>query len=105
THYTAPLSIRDALTPYTTLFRSGMTNSSLLTLSYTIKPQVAIPTADVASGAVDPGTLVSLSAADGASIYYTTDGSVPSTSSTLYTAPISITEAVTIKAIAVKSGM
>src|SRR5690606_34312972 len=93
----APISITEAVTIKAIAVKSGMSNSSVLSLSYTIKPQAAIPTANVASGAVDPGTLVSLSAADGASIYYTTDGSAPSASSMLYTAPISITEAVTIK--------
>ena len=40
---------------------------------------------------------------DGASVYYTTDNSTPSSSNgTLYSAPFSITETTTIKAIAVK---
>lgn len=41
---------------------------------------------------------------DGASIYYTLDGTEPSTSSTLYTAPILIDEPAVIKAIAIKDG-
>ncbi len=38
---------------------------------------------------------------EGAKIYYTTDGSVPSESSTLYTGPITISESTTLRAIAI----
>jgi len=37
-------------------------------------------------------------------IYYTTNGSTPTTSSTLYTAPVSVTNGTVLKALAVKSG-
>ena len=70
------------------------------------KQTVATPAFSVASGAVNSGKEVTISCTtEGAKIYYTTDGTEPTASSTEYTASISITEAVTLKAIAVKNGM
>lgn len=52
------------------------------------------------------GKTVSLTTAtDGANIYYTVDGSTPTTASKRYTESFSLEEDTTIKAIAVKSGM
>lgn len=68
--------------------------------------QVATPTANPEAGAVDAGTQVELlCATDNAKILYTLDGSTPDMSSTLYDGtPITITAAVTIKAIAIAEG-
>lgn len=57
-------------------------------------------------GIIKAGDAVTLATAtDGAKIYYTTDGQEPTISSSLYTQPIIINDAVTIKAIAVKEGL
>jgi hypothetical protein len=48
---------------------------------------------------------IAISAATGASIYYTTDGTTPTVASFLYTSPVTVTGGTTLKAIAVASGM
>ena len=55
-----------------------------------------------AAGEVKAGTEVAMECEEGAEIYYTVDGSTPTTSSTLYTEPIVINEDVVIKAISCK---
>ena len=75
-------------------------------IDYPVKQTVATPTFSVAEGAVNSGTSVTISCAtEGAKIYYTTDDSDPTASSTEYKAAISVMEAVTLKAIAIKDGM
>jgi len=64
------------------------------------------PAASPAGGAVAAGTTVTLTTAtSGAEIRYTLDGTEPSASGELYSGPITVTAAVTIKAVAIKSGL
>jgi uncharacterized protein (TIGR02145 family) len=50
-------------------------------------------------------TVAMASSTSGATIYYTTDGSAPTISSTKYTTPVSVSATQTLNAIAVKSGL
>lgn len=50
-------------------------------------------------------TTVTMSGPDGATIHYTTDGSVPTSASTQYTEALTLTATTTVKAIAVKDGV
>ena len=80
----------------------GILNSSKGNSGTPVKGTVATPAFSVESGAVNSGTEVTITCAtEGAKIYYTTDGTEPTAESTEYTSAISITEAVTLKAIAV----
>ena len=84
----------------------GILNSSKGNSGTPVMQTVATPAFSVESGAVDSGTEVTITCGtEGANIYYTTDGTEPTAESTEYTDAISITEAVTLKAIAVKDGM
>jgi hypothetical protein len=68
-------------------------------------PTVAAPTFSPAAGTYTQAQNVSISCAtEGATIYYTLDGSTPDENSTLYASPISISETTTVKAIGVKEG-
>ena len=67
---------------------------------------VAAPTFDVTAGTYNAAQSVGLSTdTEGAGIYYTTDGSTPTSSSTPYSAAIAVNVSMTIKAIAVKDGV
>ena len=50
-------------------------------------------------------TQVSLSGPDGAEIHYTTDGTVPTAESTVYSEAITLSATTTVKAIAIKNGV
>lgn len=71
-----------------------------------ITNRVVQPVASVSGGTFSGNATITLTTStSGASIYYTLDGSSPTTSSTPYGSAISISESKTLKAIAVKSGM
>lgn len=68
--------------------------------------KISTPSASPAAGTYASAQTVTLSSViPEAAIYYTADGSIPTTSSTQYTSPITVSHDQTIKAIAVKNGM
>lgn len=86
--------------------KDGLTDSDVATATYTLAAPCATPTFSPVAGEVEKGTTVTISTeTDGATIYYTTDGSTPTASSSVYSSAITINTAQTLKAIAVKDGM
>ncbi|PYM37849.1 MAG: hypothetical protein DME17_06645 [Candidatus Rokuibacteriota bacterium] len=84
----------------------GFTPSAVASATYTlIQPQTAPPTFSPGGGTYLLPQRVTISdASPGAAIYYTTDGSTPTTSSTQYTGPFLVLTTTTVRAIAVVPG-
>jgi len=87
---------------------SGHARLKILSVTYSAggTPSVATPTFSPAAGTYTSAQNVTISCTTtGATIYYTTDGTAPTTSSAVYSSPIAISETTTVKAMAAKSGM
>jgi glucosylceramidase len=106
TLYTKAMSVSSSQTIQAIAVASGYSNSAVASSAYTINlPAAAAPTFTPMPGTYTSAQTVSLSdTIPGASIYYTIDGSTPTSSSTLYSSPIAVSLTTTINAIAAASG-
>jgi hypothetical protein len=104
--YSSPVAVSATTTLKAIASKSGSNDSAVATASYVINPStVATPTFSPAEGTYDSAQNVTIACAtSGASIFYTTDGSAPTASSTAYVSPVTISATTTLKAIATKSG-
>ncbi|MBR6770887.1 MAG: chitobiase/beta-hexosaminidase C-terminal domain-containing protein, partial [Lachnospiraceae bacterium] len=114
TEYTGAITVDKTMTLKAIAVKEGMEQSEVVSAAYTIKVQdkptevekVKQPVFSVAAGTYDKAQSVTItSATEGAAIYYTIDGKTPTTSSIRYSKAITVDKTMTIKAIAVKSGM
>ena len=112
TEYKEPFSLGDEEKTITikAIAIKGEFKSNIAVFEYTVKDAsalITVPEATVKAGTVEKGTEVKLNCAtEGAEIYYTTDGTIPTVKSEfLYRGQvIVINETTTIKAIAAKGG-
>jgi hypothetical protein len=106
--YTGPVSLPyggvDTLQAYAT--ETGYDQSSYSVAQYRLNyPATPAPILSLPSGSYSsPQSLTITDLLTGATIYYTTDGTTPTTSSTEYTGPITVSSTETIEAIAVAIG-
>jgi subtilisin family serine protease len=106
TQYTGPLTLTTTTTLKARAFKTGMTDSEVASVIYTVIPKVATPTFSQPTGTYIGSVTVSISCTtSGATIRYTTNGFDPTSSSTQYTGPLILTTATTLKAKAFKTGM
>ncbi len=106
TPYTGAITVRASETINAIAVAPGYTQSPVASSIYTINlSAAATPSISPVSGAYPSAQTVTITdATSGASIYYTTDGTTPTTSSIQYTGEFTVTVSETINAIAVASG-
>jgi hypothetical protein len=105
TVYSGSITVSSTETIEAMATASGYTQSAVANATYTIAPQAATPTFSLAAGTYTAAQTVTIGdATTGVTIYYTTDGTTPTSQSTLYSGAISVSANETIQAIAVAAG-
>ncbi|MGD0893178.1 MAG: chitobiase/beta-hexosaminidase C-terminal domain-containing protein, partial [Terracidiphilus sp.] len=105
TKYSGAITVSATETLEAIAVETGYTNSAAGSASYTIAPVLPAPTLSLAAGTYTTTQTVTISdATAGATFYYTTSGTTPTTSSTKYTGAISISATEKLEAIAVETG-
>src|SRR5260370_10871455 len=106
--YGGAFTLTSTTTVHAIAIASGFLASPMASATYTLSTQAAMPTFNPPPGNYSSAQSVSISTTtSNSTIYYTTDGSIPTTSSTKYTGPVSIAlgNSETLSAIAVASGL
>ena len=110
--YSVPFTVSSTQTVKAIGSKSGFSDSSVASGTYTINGSAAAPTFTPPAGSYGPAqSVVIASSTSGATICYTTDGSTPTadgagtcTAGTTYSGAVSVSTSETLKAIASKSG-
>jgi hypothetical protein len=99
--YTGPITVTSTETIRAIAVATGHLNSNISSATYTRITQAAMPTFNPAPGTYSSAQQVTIATTTpNATIYYTTNGSTPTTASTKYTGPVAISTTETLKAIA-----
>ena len=103
--YSGPITVSASQTVQAIATASGYSPSAVASATFTINLPAATPQITPAGGTFTAAQMVTISdSTPGAAIYYTTNGTAPTTGSTLYSGPITVSTSQTIQAIAIASG-
>lgn len=100
--YSDIVDITDSCTIKAFAVKQGYDNSAVTSVAVAVKSMAATPVITVA--AASTGKTVTITAEAGTTIYYTTNGGTPKTTSSVYSAPLTITRPCVIKALVVQTG-
>ncbi|MGA7156564.1 MAG: chitobiase/beta-hexosaminidase C-terminal domain-containing protein [Acidobacteriaceae bacterium] len=105
TVYSGPITVSSTETVEAVATARGETISAVASAIYTITLPTATPTFNLASGTYNLATVALSDSTPGATIYYTTNGTTPTSNSNVYSGPIAVSSTETIEAIAMSSGI
>jgi len=104
TLYSGPVSISSNTVLKSIAYGTGFTDSPVVSAIYIINCET--PVLSPASGTYPTGQHVTMSTATaGATLYYTTDGTQPTSASTPYSSRITLNSNTTLRVVAIKNGM
>jgi len=107
TRYAGPITVSSTETLMAVAIAPGYTSSTVETAAYSITPPppTAAPVfSPVAGNYTSVQTVTITDATAGAAIYFTTNGTAPTASSTAYTGPIKVNSTETLMAVAIAPG-
>ena len=106
TRYSGPITVSSSQTLSAIATATGYTASPVTTAAYVIQfVPVASPVFSPTPGTYTSAQTLSISdATPGAAIYYTTDGTPPTSASSLYSGPLKISSSQTVAAVAIAPG-
>ena len=100
--YSSPITLNSSATVKAKAFRNDYTPSQTVIANFNVNLNTTEPTLYPGAGVyIGSVTVYMGSAVPGADIYYTTDGSIPTALSTLFTSPIEINQTTLVKAVAI----
>jgi hypothetical protein len=103
--YSAAIAVKSSETVSAIAVATGLTNSSVAKAAYVIETPASLPAFTPSAGKYATAQRVTLTSATAkATIYYTLNGSTPTTASAAYTGPIAVSSSTIIEAIATASG-